>query len=86
MYRNSSVLVLDEATAALDGVAERELVRTLAKLRPFVTVIAIAHRIASLRDCDVIYELDHGRVVSSGSFDELVRRSTRLREIAGAGA
>ena len=86
LYRDSSVLVLDEATAALDGIAERELVRTLAKLRPFVTVIAIAHRMASVRDCDVIYEMDHGRVVNAGSFDELMRRSTRFREIAGAGA
>ena len=75
LYRDSSVLVLDEATAGLDGIAERELVRTLAKLRPeFVTVIAIAHRMASVRDCDMIYEIDQGRVVDAGSFDELVRR------------
>ena len=67
LYRRPSVLVLDEATGALDADAERALVDVLAELRGQCTIVLIAHRISSLRRCDRVFELNRGAVVRTDS-------------------
>jgi len=83
LYRRASFLVLDEATNALDGLAEQDIVAMIDSLRSHATVAVIAHRMSSVRGCDVIFELEGGTIVGSGTFDELVRDSARFREYAG---
>ena len=83
LYRRASFLVLDEATNALDGLAEQEIVAMIDSLRSHATVAVIAHRMSSVRSCDVIFELEAGAIVGSGTFNELVRDSQRFRELAG---
>jgi ABC-type bacteriocin/lantibiotic exporter with double-glycine peptidase domain len=73
LYREAAVLILDEATSALDAAAERDITATLiahATGRGSTVVIA-AHRLESLRFCDVIYELGGGRIVRRTTFAEL---------------
>jgi ATP-binding cassette, subfamily B, bacterial PglK len=82
LYTNASVLVLDEATNALDGLTEQELVTTMLRLRGRYTVILIAHRLSSVRACDAIFEIDCGRITASGTYVELLRDSDTFRRLA----
>jgi ABC-type multidrug transport system fused ATPase/permease subunit len=74
LYRDASLLIMDEATSALDAAAERDITDMLAEQRQGKTIILVAHRLSALRHCDVIYELAHGRIVRSGSFQQLLAR------------
>lgn len=66
LYKDRPVLLLDEATSALDEVAEAELIATLTGLRGRCTVILIAHGSRMVRACDVVFELENGRIRGSG--------------------
>jgi ATP-binding cassette, subfamily B, bacterial PglK len=66
LYRDRAVLLLDEATSALDEAAEAELIATLVGLRGRCTVILIAHGSRMVRSCDVVFELENGRIRGSG--------------------
>ena len=72
LYKSASVLVLDEATSALDDATEASVVEALEELRDHYTVIMIAHRLTTLRNCDIVYRLAHGRIEQQGSFAEVV--------------
>lgn len=83
LYRDASVLLLDEATNALDGLTERELMAALGRLRGRYTVVLVAHRMSTVRDCDVIFELEHGELTNSGTYDALLTSSEAFRHMAG---
>jgi len=85
LYHDPAVLVFDEATSALDGLTEESIFRAVSDLGKSKTIIMIAHRMTTVRDCDVIYLLDKGKVLDSGSFSELLARSPRFRAMAQAG-
>ncbi|HEX7003940.1 MAG TPA: ABC transporter ATP-binding protein [Trueperaceae bacterium] len=82
LYHDPSVLVLDEATSALDGATEESIFRAVSEIGKSKTVIMIAHRLATVRDCDVIYVLDNGKVLSKGSYDELLESNPEFRRLA----
>ena len=84
LYRRASVLIFDEATNALDGMTENEIISTLEKLRGSHTLILIAHRLRTVRVCELILELENGSVIGSGSFEELMRRSCGFRSLLDA--
>ena len=86
LYRDASLLVLDEATSALDGSSEQEVVGALESLRGKCTIILIAHRLSTVRSCDLVFEFGDGRVVASGSYQQVVQQSERLRRIMELGA
>ena len=77
ILRNPPVLVLDEATSALDTQTERAVQQALERLSAGRTVIAIAHRLSTVRDADQIVVLDGGRVAEIGTHDELLARGGR---------
>jgi HlyD family secretion protein len=81
LYNDASVLILDEATNALDGLTEQELMATILGLRGRYTIILIAHRLNSVRACDLIFELDDGKIIGRGSYSELVRDSETFRRL-----
>jgi ATP-binding cassette subfamily C protein len=82
LYRRSAVLIFDEATSELDQQTEREITTAIAALAGEKTVIIIAHRIATVRNCDLIVFLVEGRVVDIGSYDELLARNPGFRRLA----
>ena len=79
ILRNPPILVLDEATSALDTQTERAVQAALERLSEGRTVIAIAHRLSTVRDADQIVVLDHGRIVERGTHDELLVAGRPLR-------
>lgn len=84
LYHNPDILVLDEATSALDSVTEQAIMSVLADLRSKKTLILIAHRLTTVQQCDRIFLLDNGRLISQGTYDELMESSTQFRQLAGS--
>jgi len=84
ILRNPPVLVLDEATSALDTTTERALQLALDELARGRTTITIAHRLSTVRDADRIAVLDGGRLVESGTHDELVAAGGRYADLVSA--
>lgn len=83
-YNDPDVLLLDEATAALDNLTERALTDALVKVAGRKTLIYVAHRLTSIQHCDYIYFLEKGRIIASGSYRELLERSPEFRRMANA--
>jgi hypothetical protein len=79
------VLLLDEATAALDHPTEAALGDALRALRGDRTVLLVAHRLSTVRGCDRIALVIGGRLVDCGTFDELLARSAEFRRLAAGG-
>lgn len=72
LYHDPQILVMDEATSALDTATEEEVMRAIQALRGQKTIILIAHRMSTVAQCDMLYRLDHGRVVAQGLPSELL--------------
>jgi ABC-type multidrug transport system fused ATPase/permease subunit len=71
LYSNPQLVVLDEATSALDALTEQEITDALRDLTGRVTLITIAHRLATVRDADQVAYLEDGRLIALGSFDDV---------------
>jgi ATP-binding cassette, subfamily B, bacterial PglK len=71
LYKDATVLVLDEATSALDDTTEANIIDSVRRLGRRYTVLMIAHRTTTLRECDIIFKLDSGVLVESGSPQEV---------------
>ena len=79
LLREPDILVLDEATSALDTKVEAQVVQNLR--RRGCACVVIAHRLSTVRDCDEIIVLDHGKVVERGTHDELMEKNGAYREL-----
>jgi subfamily B ATP-binding cassette protein MsbA len=80
--RKAPILVLDEATAALDSDSEKAIQAAIDRLSRDQTVISVAHRLATLRSMDRIIVLDKGHLVESGSFEQLLQHDGIFRRLA----
>tara|TARA_B100001989_G_scaffold252918_1_gene236970 strand:+ start:694 stop:2493 length:1800 start_codon:yes stop_codon:yes gene_type:complete len=80
-YRNTRLLVLDEATSALDNNTEADLLEALNLMNKKLTIIIIAHRINTVKNCDFIYEFEDGKIKASGNFEELKNISASFRDM-----
>ncbi len=77
--------MLDEATSALDNLTERAVMDAVHNLGHEKTIIMIAHRLSTVRDCDCIFLLEHGRVVAEGAYDALVENNAAFRRLVSGG-
>jgi ATP-binding cassette subfamily C protein len=85
ILRRPGVLVLDEATSSLDSENEQRIQQAIESLHEQMTIVVITHRLSTIRHADVIHVMDHGRVVETGSWDELIARpSGRFRKLCQA--
>jgi ABC-type multidrug transport system fused ATPase/permease subunit len=82
LYKQASVLVLDEATSALDNATEQSVMDAIGALNSDLTILLIAHRLTTVRHCDFIVELEHGRVVAQGTYEQLLECSPSFRRMA----
>lgn len=81
LVKNSPILILDEATSALDSQSEKCIQENLEKLMQGKTVIAIAHRLSTLKKMDRIVVLEKGQIVESGSHEELLKSDGMYRKL-----
>ncbi len=79
LYHNPKVLVLDEATSAMDNLTEKSIMDAINSLRKDTTIILIAHRLTTIKNCDKIFLLDKGELVKQGTFEELIETSDLFR-------
>ena len=81
-FRGAKVLVLDEATSALDNKTEHDVMQALDIVGRRCTTIVIAHRLSTVKKCDLIYEIADGDIIASGNFQQLQERSASFRDMA----
>jgi ABC-type multidrug transport system fused ATPase/permease subunit len=72
LYNNPQLLILDEATSALDNETEQAVMDAVNNLSQNMTIILIAHRLNTVKNCDIIFKLDDGKLIDQGSFDEII--------------
>jgi ABC-type multidrug transport system fused ATPase/permease subunit len=84
LYKRAGVLVLDEATSALDNVTERSVMEAIEGLDRDLTILIIAHRLTTVARCDTIVQVEAGRVIAQGSYEQLLESSQSFRQMARA--
>ncbi len=82
LYHNPEVIVFDEATSALDGITEDAVLKAMDNAARLKTLIIIAHRLTTVKNCDVIYLLEKGRIIASGTYDYLLQTNKLFRSMA----
>jgi ATP-binding cassette, subfamily B, bacterial PglK len=80
-YKKASLLVFDEATSALDNATERSVIKSLEELSRDITIILIAHRLTTIQHCDIVVELDDGKVVAQGTYEQLCESSPSFQKM-----
>ena len=84
LLKDPPILILDEATSALDATTERKVQAALDEVMKGRTTFVIAHRLATIRNATRILVFDQGRIIESGSFEELIAKGGRFAELAQA--
>ena len=82
LYDDPTILVLDEATSALDGITEQDFMQAIRGLSNEKTILIIAHRLTTIKDCDTIFLLEKGRVVDHGTYDQLLLNNETFANMA----
>lgn len=82
LYHEAKVLVFDEATSALDGITEKIVMDAIHEFSGQKTIIMIAHRLKTVEKCDLIYFMEHGKIIDHGTYQELVARNIKFKEMA----
>jgi ATP-binding cassette, subfamily B, bacterial PglK len=81
LYRDPDLIVFDEATSALDTLTERAVMDAVRALGREKTVVLVAHRLSTVRNCDRIFLIEEGRLAASGTYDDLLDKSARFRAL-----
>ncbi|HYX07310.1 MAG TPA: ABC transporter ATP-binding protein, partial [Bacteroidales bacterium] len=82
LYDEPNILIMDEGTASLDSITEKSIIDALNKFKNDKTIIMIAHRLSTVKNCDLIYFIDNGEVKDSGTFSELQKRNVKFKNLA----
>ena len=80
LYHKPKVLVLDEATSALDNLTEKAVMNAVHNSESDITKILVAHRLSTVKNCDIIFLFDKGELKNQGTFEELIKNSDDFRE------
>lgn len=85
LYHDPQVLIMDEATSALDGITEEAVIQAINDLAGEHTIVLVAHRLSTVRDCDAVYLFEEGQIVAAGTYRELMQTNPRFRAMAKEG-
>ena len=78
LYHDPQILLLDEATSSLDNKTEKEVLDAIEGIAKLKTIIVIAHRLTTVKNCDKVYVVDKGKIIDEGSYDEVVNIRQKL--------
>ena len=84
LYHDPEILFMDEATSALDNITEQAFMDAVHNLGRKKTIVLVAHRLSTVRDCDTIFVLENGKVVDQGSYQELLLKSAHFQALASS--
>lgn len=82
LYHDAAVLVFDEATSALDGLTEKTIMEAIHDFSGKKTIIMIAHRLKTVRECDIIFMMEQGKIVDQGTYQQLLETNSKFKEMA----
>ena len=82
LYHDPKVIVMDEATSALDNITEKQITEAIESLKGERTLIMIAHRLTTVKNCDKLYFMEEGQIVQEGTYQELVDSNNHFRAMA----
>ena len=80
-YRDFDIMTLDEATSSLDNITEEKIINEIEQLDKNKTIFIIAHRITTIKNCDIILEFKDGKIINSGTYYELIEKSKTFKEL-----
>ena len=81
LLRNAPIFLFDEATSALDSQSEKAIFDAITKIKKNKTIITIAHRISTIRNCDRIFVFDAGKLIQIGSHNELIKKDGMYKKL-----
>ena len=81
LYHKAEILVFDEATSALDGITEKIVMDAIHEFSGKKTIIMIAHRLKTVEKCDLIYFMDKGKIIDQGTYQQLIEKNAKFREM-----
>jgi ATP-binding cassette, subfamily B, bacterial PglK len=79
LYHDPDLLILDEATSALDNITEHAVMEAVNNLGSRKTIVLIAHRLSTVKNCDRIFLLEHGKLLGQGTYEELIEMNESFR-------
>ncbi|WP_265088499.1 ATP-binding cassette domain-containing protein [Psychrobacter immobilis] len=82
LYNQADVLVFDEATSALDGITEKVIMDAIQELSGQKTIVMIAHRLKTVKNCDIIYLMERGEMVEQGTYQQLIDNNPTFKKMA----
>ena len=81
LYHDPSIIIFDEATSALDNVTEKLISETIFKILKSKTIILVAHRISTIKNCDLIYIVNKGKIEAKGNYNQLLKTNDLFKNI-----
>ncbi len=81
MLRKSSIILFDESTSSLDNFAQEEVKKSIDSLKGTSTIVIVAHRLSTIKDSDIIFFLDEGKIIDSGTFDDLFSSNEKFQRM-----
>lgn len=81
LLRDSNIIIFDESTSSLDNFAQEEVKKSIDGLKGRSTIVIVAHRLSTIKDVDKIFFLEKGRIVDSGTFEELFEKNTEFKSM-----
>ena len=81
LIKKSKIIIFDEATSALDNITQAELQKSINNITKDYTIIIVAHRLSTIKDCNKIYVLNDGKIVGSGIHDELLKENKYYKKL-----
>lgn len=82
LYHETEIFIFDEATSSLDGITEKLIMDAINEFRGDKTIIIVAHRLKTIRNCDCIFYIDNGKLVHQGTYDELLKENSNFKKMA----
>jgi HlyD family secretion protein len=84
LYNNAEYLFFDEATSALDGITENLIMEAIENISGDKTIVMIAHRLNTVKSCDLIYMVESGRIVDQGSYEYLLTNNAHFKKMVNS--
>lgn len=81
LLRNSPIILFDESTSSLDNFAQNEVKKSIDELKGKSTIVIVAHRLSTIKDADIIFFLDEGKIVDKGTFEDLFSTNIKFKNM-----